>query len=472
MLAPVSRGRLVVHGHFYQPERRDPFSGRIAPAAAAAPFRDWNERVDAECYRPIAERGDFGRISFDLGPTLAAWLEEHDPATLDRVTADGVDAVAQAYHHAILPLASLRDRRTEIRWGLRDFAARFGRPARGLWLPETAMDLPTLRLAAAEGVRYTILAPWQAADPETDTRRPYRVDLGGGRSMVIAFYDRAISAAVSFEDGVTVDADLFAREWVAPRLTGPLPPGVGEPLVLIATDGELYGHHKPFRDLFLHRLVADGRAVPGRGFDVAALGGIVEEGPREPFPVTRLREGTSWSCHHGLLRWHAECPCVTDGRWKRPLRAALDRLAGGIDAVAKDLVRAAGADPRVLWEARDRYVDVATGRQEADRFVRDALGGDRSARRRRLFAVLLEAQRWRLAMFASDGWYWDDPAREETRHVLRCAAKAVRAVDAAAGTRIERELLEDLSLFSSPARRIDGAAIYREALAEVGQPLP
>ncbi|MCU0506638.1 MAG: DUF3536 domain-containing protein, partial [Chloroflexi bacterium] len=295
---------------------------------------------------------------------------------------------------------------------------------------------------------------------------------GGGRTMVVVFYDRALSAAASFQDDATADADRFARAWVAPRLEGPLPLGVTEPLVVVATDGELYGHHKPFRDLFLHRLVSDGEEAPDRGFDVARLSAVVEEGPRGPFPVARLREGTSWSCHHGILRWHAECPCVTDGRWKRPLRAALDRLAGGIDAVSKDLLRAAGADPRVLWDARDRYVDVAAGREDAGAFVRHALGKDRSRARRGLLARLLDAQRWRLAMFASDGWYWDDPAREETRHVLRCAAKAVRTVDGVAGTRIERELLEDLSLLSSPARRIDGAAIYREALAEVGQPLP
>lgn len=468
----MTRGRLVVHGHFYQPERRDPFSGRIAPARGAAPFHDWNERVDADCYRPVAARGDFGRISFDLGPTLAAWLAEHDTATLRTIEADGIDAMAQPYHHSILPLASLRDRRTEIRWGLRDFAVRFGRPARGLWLPETAMDVPTLRIAAAEGIRYTILAPWQAGDPEIDTRRPYRTDTGGGRGLAVAFYDRALSSAVSFQDEVTEDADRFARDWVAPRFAGPLPLGVTQPLVLIATDGELYGHHKQFRDLFLHRLVAGDRDVPDRGFDVTTLGDALREGPREPFPLVRLREGTSWSCPHGLLRWHAECPCVVDGRWKRPLRAALDRLAGGVDAVSTDLLHAAGIDPTILWEARDGYVDVVAGRTDAAAFARAALGRGRSRRRVDLLERLLDAQRWRLAMFASDGWYWDDPAREETRHILRCAAKAAREIDALAGTRLEHDLLENLSLLSSPARRIDGATIYRKALVEVDQPTP
>ena len=43
-------------------------------------------------------------------------------------------------------------------------------------------------------------------------------------------------------------------------------------------------------------------------------------------------ERTSWSCHHGVARWHEACDCVPDGAWKGPLRAAFDRLAEGIDA--------------------------------------------------------------------------------------------------------------------------------------------
>ena len=467
----MTRGRLVVHGHFYQPERRDPFSGIVPATPGAAPFPDWNERIDAECYRPNAERGSFARISFDIGPTLTGWLSEHDPATLARITSDGTGGIAQPFHHAILPLASLRDRRTEIRWGLRDFALRFGRRSEGLWLPETAMDRPTLRIAAAEGVHHTILAPWQAAEPEIDTRRAYRVDPGGGRSIVVAFYDRALSGAVSFQDEATADADRFARDWVAPRLSGPLPLGVTEPFVVVATDGELYGHHKPFRDQFLQRLLSTGPEVADRGFEVVPLSAVVREGPRLPFPIARVREGTSWSCHHGILRWSAECPCVIDGRWKAPLRAAFERLAGAIDAATDGLLRAARIDPADFWEARDRYVDVVVGAAAADAFASGVLGARATKARRRLLLDLLETQRWRLAMFASDGWYWDDPAREETRHVLRCAAKAVRTIDSIAGSRLEDRLLEDLTLLSSSARRMDGAAIYRAALDEVGQPV-
>jgi hypothetical protein len=473
------RGRLVVHGHFYQPLRIDPFSDRVPADPTAAPFHDWNARIAAECYRPIGERGTLSRTSFNIGPTLAAWMAAEAPETLRKFVAadrrpdppDRGNAMAQAFHHSILPLASASDRRTEIRWGLREFELRFGRKAEGMWLPETAVDLPTLRMIAEEGVRYTILAPWQTAEVNLDNRRPYRVDLGSGRSIVVAFYDAGLSGAVSFEPAATSDADRFARERVATRLTG-TPFADGEPgLVVIATDGELYGHHQQFRDLFLHRLVAPGAGVPDRGFDVAQLATVLLGPPERSHRPARIAERTSWSCHHGVARWSTECPDAADGRWKAPLRAALDRLTGAIDAATESVfARLPGMPDRLA--SRDAYVDVVVGAEPQDAFVARWLGDAAPAADQDAFIGLLEAQRWRLAMFASDGWYWDDPIRPETRQNLRCAARAVRLVDGVVGTRLERALVADLGLFVSPGQGLDGATIYRAALSEVGQPGP
>ena len=474
----MSRGHLAVHAHFYQPLRADPFTGRVPAEPSAAPFHDWNARIDAECYRPNAERGTLRHLSYDVGPTLAAWMEEAAPATYhgfiagDRPPeAQRGNAMAQGFHHSILPLASAADRRTEIRWGLRDFLHRFGRPAEGLWLPETAVDLPSLRDLAEEGVRYTVLAPWQAADGHLETRRPYRVELGGGRTIVVAFYDAGLSAAVSFEPAATADADHFARERIATRLAGtPFP--TGEPgLVVVATDGELYGHHQQFRDLFLQRLVAPDPETPDRGFDVVELGAALVESPDLPFRTVRIVERTSWSCHHGVARWSAECPDALDARWKGPLRAALERLSGAIDALtARRLAGLAGAPD--LQAARDAYVEVVLGVEPPAAFAARWLGDTAPAADRRVFLDLLEAQRWRLAMFASDGWYWDDPIRPETKQNLRAAARAVRIVDGLEGTRLERALYADLTLFASPGHGLDGGAIYRQALSEIGQPGP
>jgi hypothetical protein len=474
----MSRGRLVVHAHFYQPSRTDPFSGRLPPDASAAPFRDWNARTTAECYRPNAELGSLAHASWDLGPTLSSYLAGEAPDVLARFAAcdalgGGSHAgpgIAQAFHHSILPLAAPHDRRTEIRWGLRDFEVRFGRRATAVWLPETAVDLATLRILAEEGVTGTILAPWQADVPNLDARRPYRVDTGGGRHIAVAFYDGALSGSISFEPAVTADADRFARERIAPRLAEPLPDG-SAPMLIIASDGELYGHHQAFRDLFLQRLVAPSAGTPDRGFDVVTLAEVLSEPPGHPHPEIRIRERTSWSCHHGVLRWSGECPDAPDGRWKGPLRAALERLAGGIDAVTEILARGLPGLGDV-WEARNRYVDVVLGVTAPEAFAEAELGPGAADEHRRRLLGLMEAQRWRLGMFASCGWFWDDPSRPETHHVLLAAARAVRPVDALAGADLERRLVADLRLFRSPALGIDGATIYRQALGQAGQPPP
>ncbi len=475
----MSRPRLVVHAHFYQPFRTDPFTGHVPPDPSAAPFRDWNDRVTAECYRPNAERGTLDHVSWNLGPTLTAYLAAAAPDVLagfaesDRRGGGAVGTgpgIAQPFHHSILPLASLHDRRTEILWGLRDFEHRFGRRATAMWLPETAVDLATLRLMADAGVTATILAPWQADTTYLDHRRPYRVDTGDGTHITVVFYDAELSASVSFEPAMTADADRFARERIAPRMGGSLPGGA-PPTLVIASDGELYGHHQSFRDLFLHRLVAPSETTPDRGFDIVTLAAVVAEAAGHPHPEIRIRDRTSWSCHHGVLRWSAECPDAADARWKAPLRAALERLAGGIDAVTEGLAREmlGLAD---VWAARDRFGDVVIGARDPDAFAAEELGSRATAEDRGRLLALLEAHRWRLAMFSSCGWFWEEPSRPETRQVLRSAARAVRLVDDLAGTNLERRLVADLGLLASPALGIDGAMIYRRALSEVGQPPP
>lgn len=465
----MTRGRLAVHAHFYQPSRLDPWTGRVPVEPSATPYHDWNARVHAECYRPNAERGTLRHASWNLGPTLAAWMAAEDRAAHERFVADSASAIAQPYHHAILPLASAADRRTEIAWGIRDFEIRFGRRPVGLWLPETAADRATLREAARQGIAYTILAPWQAAGSGIDTRRPYRIDLGGGQGILALFFDSGLSASVSFEPEATADADRFARERVAPRLQGG-PAPLEAPLALIATDGELYGHHQQFRDLFLQRLLVPDAAVADRGFDIVTLDGLVAEAIDSPAPSIGINERTSWSCHHGVARWGGECPDAEDGRWKAPLRAALERVAGAIDAVTA--ARISELPGRVdAGAARDAWIDVILGVVSATEFATNRWPAASAADRARVLD-LLEAQRWRLAMFASDGWFWDDPVRPETRQILRAAARAVRLVDSAADTQLERRLLDDLATFSSPSRGIDGAEIYGMALADVGQPAP
>jgi alpha-amylase/alpha-mannosidase (GH57 family) len=116
---------LCIHGHFYQPSRVNPFTGKTPPEPDAAPYANWNERITAECYAPNAEGrpdgsgSNFEHISFNLGGTLAHWLDEHAHDTYERIIAaersnwktHGVgNGLAQPVHHTILPLARRRDK--------------------------------------------------------------------------------------------------------------------------------------------------------------------------------------------------------------------------------------------------------------------------------------------------------------------------------------------------------------------------
>ena len=68
-----------------------------------------------------------------------------------------------------------------------------------------------------------------------DTRRPVRLDLGDGRSMIAILYDGLLSAAVSFEPDATSDADRFVADVGVvpaglssrPTRTVPAPAGTG-----------------------------------------------------------------------------------------------------------------------------------------------------------------------------------------------------------------------------------------------------
>src|SRR2546421_12623808 len=137
---------LCLHGHFYQPPRDDPFTNHVPIEPAATPYTNFNEKITNECYRPNAEAGNFDAINFDLGPTLASWLEDIHPDVYQRIIdADkkhkaiyGVgNAMAQAYNHTILPLAITRENGPKFRWALSAFLNRIGPIPTGMGLPET-----------------------------------------------------------------------------------------------------------------------------------------------------------------------------------------------------------------------------------------------------------------------------------------------------------------------------------------------
>jgi len=446
---------LIIHGHFYQPPRENPWTGEIDRQPSAAPYHDWNERVHSECYGPnaFAHLGadsevinNYRNISFNFGPTLLSWLDAHQPRTYNRIieadrqsaaTRSGHgNAIAQAYGHAILPLCNDRDRLTQVAWGIGDFQFRFNRNPESLWLPETACNDETLTLLIEQGLRYVILAPDQAghirqkrgarwrAVPAAgiDTTRAYKYTHKDDttRSIAVFFYHGGLARAIAFEKALTSSHELVDR-FVEVARTGDL--------VNVATDGETYGHHFKFGDLCLaHALEVE---VKRPGFWITNYGEYLDRHPPE-FEVRinlgEFGEGTSWSCAHGVGRWTRDCGCYTGGQpgwnqqWREPLRIALnflrDAAANNFEDTSTDLFR----DP---WEARNEYIQVLLKPELWPKFLSGQQARVLSTTGEVRARTLLEIQRFSLLMFTSCGWFFSDLAGLETVQILRYAARVL-----------------------------------------------
>jgi alpha-amylase/alpha-mannosidase (GH57 family) len=435
---------VVIHGHFYQPPRENPWTGQVDAEPSAAPEHDWNVRVTKESYLPLVsveveEAGRKSRVpvyeflSFDFGPTLLDWMEREAPEIHDAVIrADRAsvqrlghgNALAMPFHHIILPLASRRDKETEVRWGIADFKKRFGRDPVGFWLPETAVDRETLDVVAAAGITFTVLAPHQVSKVP-DRGFPAKVALNDGRSIAVFAYNGALAHDVAF-GGLATDANRWTE-----ALNSTTPGAIAS----IAVDGETWGHHHKGGDkalaTVLYRLQrSDKLALTNFAAALAA---------HPPTETVNLIEPTSWSCSHGVERWRSNCgdrikqDVPQQQEWRAPLRAAIDWLAAEVHGIyereGRDL-------PGGAWAFRDAA--GATG--ETSRLV--------------------DMERAALSAMTSCGWFFDDIAGIEARQVLRYAARAI-ALAGPESARLEARFIERLG----DERNVD---VFRQTL----QPTP
>jgi alpha-amylase/alpha-mannosidase (GH57 family) len=455
---------LCIHGHFYQPPRENPFTGVIPIEPGAEPYANFNEKIHAECYKPNAELGNLDLISFNFGPTLARWLEARFPSTHQRIIeadayhrrAFGVgNAMAQGYNHSILPLATRRDKITQSTWGIADFHYRFGHAPAGMWLPEMAVDTDTLVAMENQGVQYTILCPSQVRLPNgdwPDSSRPYYVRLPNGRRFTVLLRDEELSNRLAFDQGLTGSASLFAQ-WC--RTTVRARSG----LYLIATDGETFGHHQPGRQFFLRSLLRS--EASKAGFRITTPAQYLREHP--PQMEVTIAEDTAWSCCHGVARWSTGCSCTPgDQQWKSRLRGAFDRLAGGVDALYQHETRRWIDRP---WQLRNSYINVILGKMDGldliQQYASKAIPTDDAARLLRL----LEAQRYRQAMYTSCGWFFEDLSRIETRNNIAYAAMAVELVSQAVGIDLSGSFRDDLAAVKSWITDETGRDVYDRIVA-------
>jgi alpha-amylase/alpha-mannosidase (GH57 family) len=502
---PAAKRFVCVHGHFYQPPRENPWLETVETQDSAAPYHDWNERVCAECYAPngaarvVNEKNqitrivnNYARMSFNFGPTLLSWLKENAPRTF-RMILDGESrsrqryhghssAIAQGYNHMIMPLANVRDRNTQIRWGIADYRNSFGAAPEGMWLPETAADTATLEALAENGIKFTVLAPHQCkrirplkSEGETgeaewadtpnasvDTTHPYLVRFASGKSIAIFFYDGPDSRAIAFE-GLLDSGDNLVGRLKSAFKDSPQPQ-----LVHLATDGESYGHHHKYGEMALAyalRLIEQDKTVK-----LTNYANFLEKFP--PEFECEIVDNTSWSCVHGIERWRSDCGC-NGGKpgwnqaWRAPLRQALDELR---DALVPLTEREGGKLFKDVWAARDAYIQVVLdrGTEPVDRFFAAHQTHALTDQERVRALELMEMQRHAQLMYTSCGWFFDDISGIETVQVIAYAARALQLArqlfgEQAAG--LEPKFLERLAeAHSNVPEAGDGARIYKKSV--------
>lgn len=493
----MSKRFVCLHGHFYQPPRENPWLEAVEVQDSAAPFHDWNARIAAECYAPNGRArilGAGGRIadlvnnyasmSFNFGPTVLSWLEAFAPGCYrDILAADarGAErfdgrgpAMAQCYNHLIMPLANARDKATQVRWGARDFAHRFGRRPEGMWLPECAVDTASLEALAEEGITFAVLAPRQAArvrplddagapagewqdvgGGQVDPKRAYHCALPSGRSIALFFYDGPISQAVAFEK-LLVRGETFAG-----RLLGAFDDRDEDQLVHIATDGETYGHHHRKGEMALAYALRTLDEMPD--VEVTCYAAWLASHP--PRWEAAIVEDSSWSCAHGVERWRSDCGCATrtdwHQGWRGPLRDALDALR---DRVAPLYEEHAGRLLRDPWAARDAYIDVVLDRSAArvDAFFAEHARRELDPAEAVEALELLEMQRHAMLMYTSCGWFFDEISGLETVQVIQYAGRVVQIARRYADD-IEETFTEMLARApSNLPEHQDGRVIYEK----------
>ena len=487
---------ICIHGHFYQPPRENAWLEAVELQDSAFPYHDWNDRITAECYatnattRLLDEKGlirgivnNYAHISFNFGPTLLSWLEQHAPAVYqsileadrqsrERFSGHG-SALAQAYNHMIMPLAAPRDKQTQVLWGIRDFEHRFQRKPEGMWLPETAADVPTLETLAEHGIRFTLLAPRQArrvrridagewqdvAGEKVDPTRPYLARLPSGRSIALFFYDGPISKAVAFE-GLLSNGERFAH-----RLMDGFNDGhPGAQLAHIATDGESYGHHHHRGNMALAFAL---QTIESQELArLTVYGEYLELHP--PEWEVEIFENSSWSCVHGVERWWKNCGCNSGGhpgwhqQWRTPLREALDWLRDSLSPAYEGKMKELGFDP---WLTRDDYIQVILDRSPAhvDAFLAAHTAQPLTSDQKTLAIQLLELQRHAMLMYTSCGWFFDDISGLETVQVIQYAGRALQLAQRVFDNGTEEGFMERLEKApSNVAEHQNGRRIYEK----------
>ncbi len=436
--------KLILHGHFYQPPRENPFTGIIPKQHLSSPFTNWNEKILSECYasntnsRYLNESGkiislinNFEYISFNFGPTLLSWIEEHhievhekiveaDKKSLKRLGHG--NAIAQAYNHTILPLDDEDDARLQIHWGIEDFKYRFNRKPEGMWLPEAAINEKVIDILVEEGINFVILSPWQCRAIEDENNNmielkdqvapydtPFYIYGEKGNKINAFFYNPQLAEGISFGH-LLKDADNLYN------IIKNISDRDKSKLIHTASDGEIYGHHEPFGDMALAALIR--KVIERDEFEFTNYACVLDEIKPTRRAILHKGEddkGTSWSCFHGVSRWYKDCGCHTGGepnwnqKWRFPLRVALQNNKNKLKKIYYDRINEIFNNSIDPYQLLLDYSKVVSNSQKMKSFIDDLIISNNFAKGYETeIASLLVGVKNTHFSFTSCGWFFND----------------------------------------------------------------
>ncbi len=454
---------LVFHSHFYQPPREDPWCNEIEIQKGTSPYKNWNEKITAECYIPNSKAkvvnsknklinivNNYKYYNFNFGPTLLNWLKVRykllyklilDGDTRSKKTNNGFgNAIAQVYNHIILPLADYEDKKTQIIWGIEDFKNNFNREPASIWLAETAINYDTVDvLVEFKNFKYIILSPFQADkikkiggkkwqdvnNGSIDTKQPYRLysKKYPEKYINVFFYDGDLSHKISFENLLT-NAGLLYNAIKSKIYTNSKKPQI----ISVATDGETYGHHHKFGELAIGYLVEELLAY--EDIQITNFENYLNLYPPEYEVAIKSGEGSAWSCSHGVGRWYRDCGCKINlnrnwnQKWRTPLRNGLNIVR---DNLRKIYIAQTEKYFKNSMAARNDYIKILIDNSKVniETFFSKHLKNRIDDNEKNKLIKLLEIQKYSMYMFTSCAWFFDDITDVATIQILKYAAWAI-----------------------------------------------
>ena len=258
------------------------------------------QHVD-DVYRPLldalADR-EFLPVVLHLSGPLLEWLEQHDPANLDRLgrlAADRrIELLLAGFYEPVLASLPRQDRVEQIRWMHEAVRRRFGVDARGLWLTERVWEPELAADLADAGVGYVLvddrhfLVTGFAAE---QLHAPFWTESDGKRVALFPIDERLRYLIPFRPPEETADYLRELRD-------------AGHPLAVLADDGEKFGgwpgtkewvYGKGWLDRFMATiggLVDRGDVVLSRLDDALAA---VPSGGLAYLPTASYREMEVWS---------------------------------------------------------------------------------------------------------------------------------------------------------------------------------